>query len=87
MKSYFFWNKTPCSPLEINRNFGGTSSMPNKPGKKREASKQSLMLVHAGFLLGLFFDHEDGGAMFVRNVGLFSTDYTALYPRRENSSM
>jgi hypothetical protein len=24
---------------------------------------------HAGFLLGLFFDPEDGGDMFLRNVG------------------
>jgi hypothetical protein len=26
-------------------------------------------LLHAGFLLGLFFDSEDGGEMFLRNVG------------------
>jgi hypothetical protein len=24
---------------------------------------------HAGFLLGLFFDPEDGGYIFLRNVG------------------
>jgi hypothetical protein len=24
---------------------------------------------HAGFMLGLFFDPEDGGDMFLRNVG------------------
>jgi hypothetical protein len=24
---------------------------------------------HAGFLLGLFFDPEDGGDMFLRNIG------------------
>jgi hypothetical protein len=24
---------------------------------------------HVGFLLGLFFDLEDGGVMFLRNVG------------------
>jgi hypothetical protein len=27
---------------------------------------------HAGFLLGLFLDPEDGGDMFLRNVGLHS---------------
>jgi hypothetical protein len=37
-----------------------------------------------GFLLGLFFDLEDGYNMFLRNVGSLSTDYTALYPRRQS---
>jgi hypothetical protein len=31
------------------------------------------------------FDPEGGGDMLLRNVGGLSTDYTALYPRRENS--
>jgi hypothetical protein len=35
-------------------------------------------------LLGLFFDPEDGGDMFLRNINWLSTDYTALYPRRQN---
>jgi hypothetical protein len=29
---------------------------------------------HAGFLLGLFFDPDNGGDIFLRNVGLLSTD-------------
>jgi hypothetical protein len=37
-------------------------------------------------LLGLFFDPEDGGDMFLQNASWLSTDYTALYPRRLNSS-
>jgi hypothetical protein len=37
---------------------------------------------YAGFFLDLFFDPEDGGDMLLRNVCLFSTDYTALYFRR-----
>jgi hypothetical protein len=40
---------------------------------------------HVGFLLGLFFNPEDGGNMFLQNVGLLSTNYTALYPRRWKS--
>jgi hypothetical protein len=34
---------------------------------------------------GLFYP-EDGGDMFLRNVGLISKDYTALYPGICNSS-
>jgi hypothetical protein len=43
--------------------------------------------VKAGFLLDLLFDPEDGGDMFLRNVGRLSTEYTALYSRREKSSI
>jgi hypothetical protein len=47
---------------------------------------RAFNLLHAAFLLGLFFSHEDGGDMFLCNVGGFSTGYTALYPRRYKSS-
>jgi hypothetical protein len=39
-------------------------------------------LITFWFLLNYFFDPEDGGDMFLRNVGCNSTDYTASYPRR-----
>jgi hypothetical protein len=41
---------------------------------------------HAGFLLGLFFDLEDRGDVFPRKVDKLSMAYTALYPKRYNSS-
>jgi hypothetical protein len=41
--------------------------------------KQSF---HTGFLLGLFFDPEDEGGMFLQSVSWLSTNYPALYPRR-----
>jgi hypothetical protein len=43
-------------------------------------------LLHAGFLLVLFFSPEDGCNIFIRNVGLLSAYYTTLYPRRYYSS-
>jgi hypothetical protein len=41
---------------------------PPSSGSKNKSSKKSSML-HAGFLRGLFFDSEDGGDMFHRNIG------------------
>jgi hypothetical protein len=38
--------------------------------------------LHACFLLGLFFNPEDGGDMLLRNGGRLSTGYIVLYPRR-----
>jgi hypothetical protein len=38
------------------------------------------------FLLGLFFNPENGGDTFLQNVGWLSTSYEALYYRRKKSS-
>jgi hypothetical protein len=48
--------------------------------------KAVWLCFYAGFLLGLFFDPEDGGDMFLRNVGWLSADYTALCRKRQNCS-
>jgi hypothetical protein len=40
-------------------------------------------LLHAGSLLGLVLDPEDGGDMLLWNVGWFSTDYTVISHKME----
>jgi hypothetical protein len=56
------------SPLKVNRTFGGIYRLhlhgqrTNIPAWKQVASRACF---HAGILLGLFFDPEDGNVMFL----------------------
>jgi hypothetical protein len=47
-------------------------------------SSSACYLPHASLLFGLFFDPEDGGDMFLRNVGLLSTDDMITAVRTSN---
>jgi hypothetical protein len=57
------------------------SGSKKKPSKKlnESSSKQGFLpiscLRHAGFLLGLLFDPEDGGNIFLRNTSWLSPEY------------
>jgi hypothetical protein len=77
MKSINFWNMTPCSPLSFNRRFGGTYRL-HLQGRRNRFSKPASWTY--------FFGPEDGGDMFLRNVGWNSTDCTESYSRRWYSS-
>jgi hypothetical protein len=39
--------------------------------------------THSGFLLGLFFDPEDGGDMPLRNVGRLSTGLQGIVSQKK----
>jgi hypothetical protein len=59
--------------LDIRRNTSPPSSgSKSKPSKKPEEAgdKLSETPASAGFFSGLFFDPQDGGAMFLLNVGM-----------------
>jgi hypothetical protein len=51
-----------------------------------EIVRSASNLFYVAILRALFFDPEDEGIIFLRNVGWLSTDNTALYPRRQLSS-
>jgi hypothetical protein len=87
LKSIIFRDMTPCRPLSVNRRFGGTYRL-HLQGRWNTFSKKTC-LTPACLMVSCwtyFFDPEDGGYMFLRNVGWHSTDYTASYPIRWYSS-
>jgi hypothetical protein len=49
-----------------------------------QADCSAFHLVHAGFLLVLFFDSEGGGYVFHLNFSRLSVGYIALYRIRSN---
>jgi hypothetical protein len=91
MTSSVFRGITPYGPLKVNRRFGEACRLHcqgrriSQARNQRESFALLATCFYAGLLFGLFFDPEDEGDMLLRNVGWFSTDYTALYPRRYNT--
>jgi hypothetical protein len=65
-----FWDITPCSPLKINRRFGGTYRL-HYSGRIISRPNRALLSTcfHADILFGLFYS-EDGDDMFLWNIGL-----------------
>jgi hypothetical protein len=73
---------SPCRSLIVNRRFEGICRLHLQGWR----INQACYLLYVRVLLVLFFHHEDRGDMFLRNVGIPSTDYTALYTKRWDSS-
>jgi hypothetical protein len=61
------WDITPCSPLKVNRRFGETSHL-HRQVRSISQENSACYLHHVGYLFGLFFDTEDAGKLFLRNV-------------------
>jgi hypothetical protein len=72
-KSIIFWDLKLCSLLRWNRRFGGTNRL-HLQGRRKILAKY------------IFFDPEDGGDVFLQNVGCISTEYTASHPIKLYSS-
>jgi hypothetical protein len=79
VKSVISWDITPCSPLIGNWRFEGTFRVHLEV--EEEAKEETSMKQVADFLLALFFDPEDGGDMFLRNISWLITRYTTLHPK------
>jgi hypothetical protein len=79
MKNAVFWNVAPCRSC-VNRCFGGTYRLNFQAGKRVQSAATCLR----SFLARGFFYPEDGGDIFLRNVGLHKI-YAAPHPRRRQS--
>jgi hypothetical protein len=45
----------------------------------------AVNLLLAGYWLGLHFGSDNGGSMFLSNIGKLLLDYMALHPKRQYS--
>jgi hypothetical protein len=76
---------TLSSNMSIVMSFQDKSKPSKKPARSRQQAEQELLisLLPAGCLLGLLFRPEDGGNLFLRNIGSVSQDSTAVLQKME----
>jgi hypothetical protein len=68
MKNYIFWDITPCSPLKVNRHFGGTCHI-HRLGRRVNQVRNQYKAGGKQILLSLLYNPEDEGDVFSRNAG------------------
>jgi hypothetical protein len=76
MKSFVFWDITPCSPLSINRRFGGSCG--------HTLHGRRINRKNVDFLLDLFFDPEMG-ATFCSKMSVDIQQNTWHYIREDRT--
>jgi hypothetical protein len=91
MKISMFWDITPCGPLKVSHRFGTTHHLKLQTRKIRQARNQheagSRLSEGSKLVPCLAYSSTlKMEAIFLRDIGSLSTDYTVLYPRREKSS-
>jgi hypothetical protein len=75
-----FWDRTPCSPAEVNQYFRATFHLHLPHWRVNQARNQHV----AGSKL--CFNPEDGGDMFLHSVSWLSLDNMASYHRRQTTT-
>jgi hypothetical protein len=72
MKNATFWNIITCSLVKHYRRFGGTYciNLQGRRGGQYVPTKRRCHLISRWFLSSLFFDTENGGVIYLRNVRL-----------------
>jgi hypothetical protein len=89
-KNIVFWGVTPYSPVEVHRRFGRTYSLDRRDQRVNQTTKQQEMsycFIHDVFFFGLMCNLEDGGCIFLQNVGEVLPDSTVSHRRRYYSSV
>jgi hypothetical protein len=84
MISFIFWDITSCSsvesPLTFRRIISPLSSVTNQ-------HNSACYLLHASFLLDLFFDLDDVSDMFLRNIGWLFNGLHGVISRKIYNSL
>jgi hypothetical protein len=78
MKCFVYWDITLCSPLKVNRRFGGIYCLHIQGRRINQAKNQreALCLLPGScrfFLLWLLLDPEDGNNIFYETLGSLQT--------------
>jgi hypothetical protein len=90
LKSSIFWDITPCSPLKVNRRFGGTRTL-HFQGRRISQTSKSLLATcfHAGFFWLILRPWRWGATCssetsvdFQRATRRYIPEYISLHNRR-----